>query len=149
LCSLSNEAKQDIPDFAIGKHSFQRCLYLQACGNNRGPGFSIGFAAKGWQSVTSIIFGPDLSYSVVLVGLLLAPGFRNIVIAPTLGDVMRKKYGAAAQLLTASLQSPFASDCRGYGKAGGITLQAVTGWPLAICIVVVTASTALVLSAVD
>jgi len=86
---------------------------------------------------------------VVLVGLLLAPRLSQHRDCTTLGDVMRKKYGAAAQLLTGIAS---VAVCIGFaavmGKAGGITLQAVTGWPLAICIVVVTPA-ALVTSAVD
>lgn len=134
-------------EFSIGKHSIPAIMiFASLAATIVGPGFSVGFTAKSWTSgylYYYLVLGYALQ--VVLVGLFLAPRLSEHRDCQSIGDVMRKKYGRITQLLTGIVSVGL---CIGFtavmGKVGGATLQAVTGWPLPICLVLVTGTTALV-----
>src|SRR5450759_4533207 len=111
-----------------------------------GPGFSVGFTAKGWGT-GYLFYYLVLAYAVqvVVVGLYFAPKLSQRRDCSSLGDVMRKNYGATAQLLTGVVSVGL---CIGFTavmcKVGGSILHVVTGWPLLVCFALVTGITALV-----
>jgi SSS family solute:Na+ symporter len=134
-------------EFATGRHSVPTLMvFASLAATIVGPGFSVGFAAQGWGS-GFLFYGLALAYAlqVVLVGIFVAPRITAFREASSLGDIMRIKYGALAQLLTGVVSVGL---CIGFtaimGKVGGASLNAVTGWPPEICLTLVTGTTALI-----
>jgi SSS family solute:Na+ symporter len=134
-------------EFAVGKHSVPAMMvFASMAATIIGPGFSVGFTAKGWAT-GYLFYYLVLAYAVqvVVAGLFLAPRLSRQRDCSSLGDVMRKKYGVIAQLLTGIVSVGL---CIGFaavmGKVGGSILHAITGWPLGISLVIVTGVTALV-----
>lgn len=133
-------------EFATGKHSVPRFMvFASLAATIVGPGFSVGFTSKGWSS-GYLFFYLALAYGaqVVVSGLLLAPKLSEHRDCHSLGDVMRKKYGPATQFLTGIVSVGL---CIGFtavmGSIGGKMLQAISGWPLPVCLTLVTGMTAL------
>jgi SSS family solute:Na+ symporter len=134
-------------EFAVGKHSVPAMMvFASMAATIIGPGFSVGFTAKGWAS-GYMFYYLVLAYAVqvVGVGLFLAPKLAKQRDCDSLGDVMRKKYGAFSQLLTGIVSVGL---CIGFtavmSKVGGSILHAMTAWPVGICAAIVTGITALV-----
>jgi SSS family solute:Na+ symporter len=134
-------------EFAIGKHSVPAMMvFASMAATIIGPGFSIGFTAKGWAT-GYFFYYLILAYAiqVIVVGLYLAPKLSQYRDCNSLGDVMRKKYGVIAQFLTGIISVGL---CIGFtavmGKIGGSTLHAVTGWSLEACLILVTGVTAFI-----
>jgi SSS family solute:Na+ symporter len=134
-------------EFAVGRHAVPAVMIFASLATTIvGPGFSIGFTAKGWATGYAFYF-MVLAYAVqvVVVGLFLAPRLNQYRDCRSLGDVMRTKYGRFTQLLTGIVSVGL---CIGFtavmGKVGGSALHAVTGWPLPVCLVAVTGTTALI-----
>jgi SSS family solute:Na+ symporter len=133
-------------EFALGKHSIPALMiFASLAATIVGPGFSVGFTAKGY--VTGYLFYfLCLSYpfQTIVSGLLLAPRLTRLRDCATLGDVMNKSYGRFAQFLTGVISVGLLMGFTAImGKIGGSMLQSITGWPLLACLVVVTGSTAL------
>lgn len=110
-----------------------------------GPGFSVGVSSKSWdQGFLFYFLAVTFSIQILLTGLLFAPRLAQHRDCSTLGDVMRKRYGAFGQLLTGILSVGL---CVGFtaimGKVGGSMLHLITGWPLVYCLIAVTGTTAL------
>ncbi|MBI2240124.1 MAG: sodium:solute symporter family protein [Magnetospirillum gryphiswaldense] len=133
-------------EFAVGSHSVPRFMvFASLAATIVGPGFSVGFTSKGWAS-GYLFFYLALAYGaqVVVTGLLLAPRLSEHRDCHSLGDVMRKKYGPATQFLTGIVSVGL---CIGFtavmGSIGGKMLQAISGWPLPVCLILVTGMTAL------
>lgn len=133
-------------EFAVGRHSVPTLMiFASLAATIVGPGFSVGFTAKGWATGFLFYF-LCLPYGLqtVFTGLFLAPRLTRHRDCTTLGDVMRKSYGAPAQFLTGlisvGLLLGFTSIM---GKIGGSMLAAITGWPLGVCLIAVTGSTAI------
>lgn len=133
-------------EFSVGRHAVPAVMvFASLAATIVGPGFSVGFTAKAWSSGYLFYF-LALAYSlqVILVGLLFAPRLSRHRDCHSLGDIMRKRYGRLAHFLTGIVSVGL---CVGFtavmGKVGGTMLSAVTGWPLDICLIVVTGTTAL------
>src|SRR6266446_4818741 len=134
-------------EFAVAKHTIPATLVFASLATTIvGPGFSIGFASKAWTT-GYLYYYLVLPYAlqVLLVGVFLAPKLTRFRDCRSLGDVMVKKYGVLAQILTGIVSVGL---CTGFsavmGKIGGATLSGVTGWPVGVSIALMTGTTALV-----
>jgi SSS family solute:Na+ symporter len=133
-------------EFAVGGHAIPTTMiFASLAATIMGPGFSVGITSKAWGQGFLIYF-LTVTYAsqTLLSGLLFAPRLALERDCNTLGDVMRKRYGRFTHLLTGILSVGL---CIGFtavmGKIGGIILQSITNWPLGVCIVAVTGTTAL------
>jgi SSS family solute:Na+ symporter len=133
-------------EFAVGKNSLPPLMvFASLAATIVGPGFSIGFTTKGYQTGYLFYF-LCLSYALqtLLSGLFLAPRLNAQRDCTTLGDVMRKHYGASSQLLTGVISVGIMIGFTAVmGKIGATMLQAITGLPLGTCLIAVTGTTAL------
>lgn len=133
-------------EFAVGRHSVPALMiFASLAATIVGPGFSVGFTAKGYATGFLFYF-LCLSYALQTIGsgLFLAPRLTRYRDCSTLGDVMRKSYGPAAQFLTGLISVGLLMGFTAImGKIGGTMLAAITGWPLGICLIAVTGCTAL------
>jgi solute:Na+ symporter, SSS family len=133
-------------EFAVGRRSIPpTMIFASLAATIVGPGFSIGVTSKSWN-MGFLFYFLVVPYAIqtLSTGLFFGPKLTEERDCQTLGDVMRKRYGRFTQLLTGILSVGL---CIGFtavmGKIGGGTLQAITGWPLPICLVSVTGATAL------
>ncbi len=133
-------------EFAVGRHSVPALMiFASLAATIVGPGFSVGFTAKGY-STGFLFYFLCLSYAfqTVMVGLFVAPRLTRFRDCHTLGDVMRKTYGPLSQFLTGLFSVGLLIGFTAImGKIGGSMLAAITGWPILLCYVAVTGSTAL------
>lgn len=133
-------------EFAVGKHSVPGVMvFASLAATIVGPGFSVGVTSKSWeQGFLFYCLVVVFSIQILTTGLLFAPRLARHRDCNTLGDVMRKRYGRFAHLLTGILSVGL---CVGFtavmGKVGGSTLHMITGWPLVYCLIAVTGTTAL------
>ncbi|MCU1276013.1 MAG: sodium:solute symporter [Bryobacterales bacterium] len=133
-------------EFAVGGHSIPTTMiFASLAATIMGPGFSVGITSKAWDQGFLIYFlTVTFASQTLLSGLLFAPRLAMERDCNTLGDVMRKRYGRFTHLLTGVLSVGL---CIGFtavmGKIGGIILHSITNWPLVVCIVAVTGTTAL------
>jgi solute:Na+ symporter, SSS family len=133
-------------DFAVGRHSVPAVLIFASVASTIvGPGFSVGVSGKSWEQGFLFYFlAVAFALQVLLTGLLFAPRLARHRDCNTLGDVMRKRYGRTAHLLTGILSVGL---CVGFtaimGKVGGSVLHLITDWPQVVCIAIVTGTTGL------
>lgn len=133
-------------EFAVGKHSVPAVMVFASLpATIVGPGFSVGVTSKSWEQGFLFYFlVVAFSVQILITGLLFAPRLAQHRDCNTLGDVMGKRYGRFAHLLTGILSVGL---CVGFtaimGKVGGATLHMITGWPLVYCLIAVTGTTAL------
>lgn len=133
-------------EFAVGGRSVPTTMiFASLAATIVGPGYSIGITSKSWDQGFLIYFvAVTFAIQTLLTGLLLAPRLARERDCNTLGDVMRKRYGTFTHLLTGILSVGL---CTGFtavmGKIGGTILHSITAWPLPVCLVAVTGTTAL------
>jgi len=133
-------------EFAVGGRSVPPVIIFASLASTIvGPGFSIGVTSKSWgMGFAFYLMAVAYAAQPIATGLFFGPKLTAQRDCTTLGDVMRKRYGTFAQLLT-GLAS--VAVCIGFtavmGKIGGSVLQGITGWPFGLCLVLVTAVTAL------
>ena len=109
-----------------------------------GPGFSIGFTAKGFASgYAYYLLALTYPLQTIVTGVFLAPRLHRFKNCHTLGEVMRERYGATAHALTGMVSVGL---CIGFAavmaKVGGLLVASVTGWPTVLCMYIVTFVTA-------
>ncbi len=110
-----------------------------------GPGFSIGFAGKGFQSGLLFLF-VGLAYSLqnILVGLFIAPRLRSLSGCHTLGDAIGQKYNRTCQILAGVISVGL---CMGFAavmaNAAGVVVQDAFGISKWIAIVLIAIATTL------
>ena len=124
-------------DFSVGNRKVPAAMiFASMAATYIGPGFSVGFTAKGFTSgylflVLSLTYG----IQTILMGLFFAPKLSEHRDCHTIGDVMGKKYGTFSHFLAGIVSVGL---CIGFtavmGKIGGVLLQSVTGWSLPVCI---------------
>jgi len=133
-------------EFALGKHSIPALMiFASLSATIVGPGFSVGFTTKGFTTGYLFYF-LCLTYPLqtILSGLFLAPRLNRHRDCATIGDIMNKSYGRFAQLLTGIISVGILIGFTAImGKIGGAMMQSITGWPLLLCISLVTGTTAL------
>lgn len=133
-------------EFAVGKHSVPAVMvFASLAATIVGPGFSVGVTSKSWEQGFLFYFlVVAFSLQILITGLLFAPRLAQHRDCTTLGDVMRKRYGRFAHLLTGILSVGLCVGLTAImGKVGGSTLHMITGWPLVYCLIAVTGTTAL------
>ena len=101
-CRLScARTAREYAEFSLAKRSLPLALiFASLCATYIGPGFSIGFVGKGFQSGLLFLY-VGLAYCAqnILVGLFIAPRLRSLTDCHTLGDAMGHKYNRACQVL--------------------------------------------------
>jgi SSS family solute:Na+ symporter len=134
-------------DFAVGKNTVPATMvFASMAATIIGPGFSIGFTAKGWSS-GYLFYYLALAYAaqVVLVGLFVAPRLARERDCVSIGEIMRKRYGRFGQFLTGIVSVGL---CIGFtavmAKVGGGILSGLTGIPVVLSCLIVTGLTALI-----
>jgi len=95
-------AAREYAEFSLAKRSLPLALiFASLCATYIGPGFSLGFVGRGFQSgLLFLCVGLAYGAQNILVGLFVAPRLRSLVDCHTLGDAMRHKYNRACQVLT-------------------------------------------------
>jgi SSS family solute:Na+ symporter len=139
---LRARAAREYAEFSLAKRSLPLALiFASLCATYIGPGFSIGFVGRGFQSGL-LFLCVGLAYSVqnILVGLFIAPRLRSLTDCHTLGDAMGHKYNSACQVLTGVISVGL---CAGFSAvmanaAGGVVEQ-VFGIPLWIAAILIVA----------
>lgn len=131
---------REYEDFSIAKRSLPLALVFGSlCATYVGPGFSIGFVGRGYNSGFLFLFiGVAYAVQNILVGLLVAPKLRELKGCHTLGDAIGQKYGSRCQLvagiISVLLCTLFAAVMI---SAGGRILENMFGWPKWIIVVLV------------
>ena len=133
-------------EFAVGGRTVpSSMIFASLAATIVGPGFSVGITSKSWDQGFLIYFVTvTFAVQTLLTGFLFAPRLAQQRDCNTLGDLMRKRFGVFTQLLTGILSVGL---CIGFtavmGKIGGGILHSITGWPVPLCLVAVTGTTAL------
>jgi SSS family solute:Na+ symporter len=133
-------------EFAVGGHSIPTIIiFASLAATIVGPGFSIGVTSRSWGMGFAFYYlAVAFAAQTLSTGLFFGPKLTEQRDCNTLGDVMRKRYGLFTQMLTGIVS---VGVCIGFtavmGKIGGSTLHGITGWPLELCLVIVTGTTAL------
>lgn len=126
-------AAREYAEFSLASRSLPLALiFASLCATYIGPGFSLGFVGKGFQSGL-LFLGVGLAYCAqnILVGLFIAPRLRRLTDCHTLGDAMGHRYNRAAQVLTGVIS---VGVCAGLSvvmaNAAGGVVELVLGIPL-------------------
>jgi len=133
-------------EFSIAKHTIPASMiFASLSATYVGPGFSVGLTSKGYATGYLFYFlAFTFILQTILVGIFVAPKLSRFRNCHTLGDVMDRCYGKFSHLLGGIISVGL---CIGFSaimaKIGGGLLQATTGLPLMLCIVIITTITAL------
>jgi SSS family solute:Na+ symporter len=139
---LRARAAREYAEFSLAKRSRPLALiFASLCATYIGPGFSMGFVGKGFQSgLLFLCVGLAYSAQNILVGLFLAPRLRVLTDCHTLGDAMCHKYNRASQVLTGVISVGL---CAGFAavmaNAAGSVVEHVFGIPLWIAVILIAA----------
>lgn len=132
-------------EFSVGGRQVPAAMIFASVATTYiGPGFSVGFIGKGFATgYTFYLLALTYAVQTILVGLFFAPRLAQFRDCYTIGDVMERRYGKAAQLLSGIISVGL---CVGFtaimGKIAGQLLHTVTGLPLSVSIAAVTMFTA-------
>ncbi|MBN1505548.1 MAG: sodium:solute symporter family protein [Sedimentisphaerales bacterium] len=136
--AMRARAAREYAEFSLAKRSLPLALIFGSlCAAYVGPGFSIGFVGKGFQSgLLFLLIGLAYSAQNILVGVFIAPRLRSLTDCHTLGDAIGRKYNRTCQILAGVISVGL---CMGFAavmaKAGGVVVQDVFGIPKWIAIV--------------
>lgn len=128
-------------DYAVGGRSVPGIMiFASLSATYIGPGYTIGFASKGFESGWLFFFvALAFTAQTVLTAFFIAPrlhGFKNCY---TIGDVIGRTYGKYAQVVSGIISTLL---CIGLAaimaKVGGLILQAATGLPLLAAVFIIT-----------
>ena len=139
---LRARTAREYADFSLAKRSLPLPLiFASLCAAYIGPGFSIGFVGKGFQSgLVFLCVGLAYSAQNILVGFFIAPRLRSLTGCHTLGDAMGHKYNRACQVLTGVISVGL---CAGFSAvmahAAGDVVEQVFGIPLWIAALLIAA----------
>lgn len=129
-------------DYAVGNRSVPGImLFASLCATYIGPGYTMGFAAKGASSGWLFFFvSMAFTAQTMLTALFIAPRLHGCKNCYTVGDVVGTAFGRTAHLVTGVISM---SLCIGFAaimaKVGGLVLEGATGLPLLAGVFVVTA----------
>lgn len=125
-------------DFSLAGRSLPLALVFGSlCAAYVGPGFSIGFVGKGFQSgLLFLCVGLAYSTQNILVGMFIAPRLRSLTDCHTLGDAIGYKYNRTCQVLAGIVSVGL---CAGFAavmaKAGGVVVQDIFGVRMGLAVV--------------
>ncbi len=143
---LRARAAREYAEFSLAKRSLPLALiFASLCATYIGPGFSVGFVGKGFQSgLLFLCVGLAYSTQNILVGLLIAPRLRSMTDCHTLGDAMRHKYNRACQVLTGLISVGLSAGLSAVmAHAAGDVVEQVFGVPLWAAAILIVASATL------
>jgi SSS family solute:Na+ symporter len=146
VVAVRARAAREYAEFSLAKRSLPLALIFGSlCAAYVGPGFSIGFAGKGFQSgLLFLLIGSAYSVQNILVGLFIAPRLRSLSDCRTLGDAIGRKYNRTCQILAGIISVGL---CMGFAavmaKAAGVVVQDAFGVPKWIAIVLIASATTL------
>jgi len=146
LVASRARAARHFEEFSLAKRSLPVVLiFASLAATYVGPGFSIGFAGKGFK--TGLLFWlVGLAYALqnILVGLFIAPRLRAMQGCHTLGDAVGQKYDRLCHVLAGIISVGL---CAGFAavmaKAGGDVLHGMFALPRWLSITIVAAATAM------
>jgi SSS family solute:Na+ symporter len=133
-------AAREYADFSLAKRSLPLALIFGSlCAAYVGPGFSIGFAGKGFHSgLLFLCVGLAYALQNILVGVFVAPRLRSLADCRTLGDAMGHKYNRTCHVLAGVISVGL---CAGFAavmaNAAGVVMQEVLGIPLWVAVLVI------------
>jgi SSS family solute:Na+ symporter len=146
VVAVRARAAREYTEFSLAKRSLPLALIFGSlCAAYVGPGFSIGFVGKGFQSgLLFLLVGLAYAAQNILVGLFIAPRLRSLSDCHTLGDAIGHKYNRACQILAGVISVGL---CMGFAavmaKAAGVVVQDVFGVPKWIAIILIAVVTTL------
>lgn len=135
---------RSMSDFAVGSRAMPAgIVFATLSATLIGPGYSMGIAnnASTGGLVWVLIF-LGFSVQMILVGLFIAPKFRQFEKAFTIGDVMGYRYGKLVKLITGVISVVLLAGFVGViARASGDILFAITGidfvWAIVLSTVIV------------
>jgi SSS family solute:Na+ symporter len=146
VVAVRARAAHEYAEFSLAKRSLPLALIFGSlCAAYVGPGFSIGFVGKGFQSgLLFLLVGLAYAAQNILVGLFIAPRLRSLSDCHTLGDAIGRKYNRTCQILAGIISVGL---CMGFAavmaKAAGVVVQDVFGIPKWIAIILIAIGTTL------
>ncbi len=139
-------AAREYAEFSLARRALPLALIFGSlCAAYVGPGFSIGFVGKGFQSgLLFLCVGLAYAAQNILVGIFIAPRLRSLSDCHTLGDAIGHKYNRTCQVLAGIISVGL---CAGFAavmaKAAGVVVQEVFGVPMRFAVVLVVLITTL------
>jgi len=139
-------AAREYAEFSLARRALPLALIFGSlCAAYVGPGFSIGFVGKGFQSgLLFLCVGLAYATQNILVGVFIAPRLRSLSDCHTLGDAIGHKYNRTCQILAGVISVGL---CAGFAavmaKAAGVVVQEVFGVPMRIAVVLIVLITTL------
>ena len=128
-------------DYAVGGRTVpSMMIFASLCATYIGPGYTMGFASKGFVSGW-LFFFVTLAFTAqnVLTGLFIAPRLHGFKDCFTVGDVIGNAHGKAAHVITGVISTVLSVGLVAImAKVGGMVLQSATGLPLAVTVFIVT-----------
>ena len=146
VVAVRARAAREYAEFSLAKRSLPLALIFGSlCAAYVGPGFSIGFVGKGFQSgLLFLLVGLAYAIQNILVGLFIAPRLRSLSNCHTLGDAIGQKYNRTCQILAGVISVGL---CMGFAavmaNAAGVVVKDVFGIPKWIAIVLIAIATTL------
>ncbi len=140
IVAVRARAAREYSEFSLAKRSLPLALIFGSlCASYVGPGFSIGFVGKGFQSgLLFLLVGLAYATQNILVGLLIAPRLRSLSGCHTLGDAIGQKYNRTCQILAGVISVGL---CMGFAavmaNAAGVVVQDVFDVPKWIAIILI------------
>ena len=146
VVAVRARAAREYAEFSLAKRSLPLALIFGSlCAAYVGPGFSIGFVGRGFESgLLFLLIGLAYSAQNILVGIFIAPRLRSLSDCHTLGDAIGRKYNRTCQIVAGIISVGL---CLGFAavmaKAGGVVVQDVFGIPKWIAIILIAIVTTL------
>jgi len=131
---------KNLGEFTVGgRRSPTPIVFAGIAASFIGGGYTMGIAAKGFEHGFAYLLVPlAFTAQTILVGSLVAPRLQRYADAATVGEVFRRHYGVLAQLFAGALSFLYCAGIAGViARAGGVTLESLTGLPLVWGIVIV------------
>lgn len=132
---LRARAAREYAEFSLAKRSLPLSLiFASLCATYIGPGFSVGFVGKGFQSgLLFLCVGLAYSAQNILVGLFVAPRLRALTDCHTLGDALGHQYNRACQVLAGMVSVGLSAGLAAVmAHAAGDVVEQVFGVPLGV-----------------
>jgi SSS family solute:Na+ symporter len=139
-------AAREYAEFSLARRALPLALVFGSlCATYVGPGYSIGFVGKGFES-GFLFLGIGLAYALqnVLVGVLVAPRLRALDHCHTLGDAFGQRYDKRCQVLAGVISVVIcAALATVMAHAGGLVVRSIFDMPNWSAVAIVACVTAL------
>jgi SSS family solute:Na+ symporter len=139
-------AAREYSEFSLARRALPLALIFGSlCATYVGPGYSIGFVGKGFES-GFLFLGIGLAYALqnVLVGVLVAPRLRALDHCHTLGDAFGRRYDKRCQVIAGVVSVAIcAALSTVMAHAGGLVVRNIYDMPHWSAVAIVACVTAL------